>query len=67
MEDFSLKDSAAFQKMFQETCVLQLRIREGEMFAIMPLEPPVQQGGAYLGHILEKRIIKIGALKISDK
>lgn len=67
MEDFSSKDSTAFQTMFQETCVLQLRIREREMFAIMPLEHPVQQGGAYLGHILERRIIKFGALEISYK
>ena len=45
--------------------VLQQGTREGEMGGFMPTEPPGRQGGAYLGHTLERRIIKFGAVEIS--
>lgn len=35
------------------------------MCGIILFEPQGQQGGVYLGHILERRIIKSGALEIS--
>lgn len=45
--------------------VWRQRRKEAEMCGIVPLEAPGWQGGAYLGHILERRIIKFGALEIS--
>lgn len=39
--------------------------REREMCGIILFEPRGRQGGVYLGHILERRIIKSGALEIS--
>ena len=41
--------------------VWQQRRKEGEMCGIMPLEALGWQGGAYLGHILKRGIIKFGA------